>query len=203
MSSFSISRIGPESPRIMAGDSRSRIRAAWVIFPFGDVKVYRRAESEVVAEDSRNRVGVRVGGHLLPPVPGNGPPVQFRSADLAIYESGDLPVVLRAERPRKLHVHGLRGRQRPVKALPLACQRNIALVRFIGQEDRLRLPVRPERYGFGASTFAPEPREDARKSRPDFRQRANLNHRWATRRDSVLKIVQNWAPAAPCSRTTY
>jgi hypothetical protein len=58
------------------------------------LQVCRRAVPEVTAENSGNRVGVRVGGHLRPPVPGNSPAVEFRSApetgkrDISVHSAG-------------------------------------------------------------------------------------------------------------------
>lgn len=75
--------------------------------PFGGGKFLRRFQPELVAQDSRNRVGVRIVGHLRLPVPGHGSAVQFGRADLAVHVSRDLAVMIRAERPRQFDLHGL------------------------------------------------------------------------------------------------
>lgn len=51
--------------------------------PLGERKLLRRAQPEFVAQDSRNRVGVRIVRYLRPPVPGDRPAVQLVRADLA------------------------------------------------------------------------------------------------------------------------
>src|SRR5450755_270072 len=49
-------------------------------------------QPQLAEQDSRNRVGVRILRHLRLPVPGNGPAVQFRSADFPVHIGRDLPV---------------------------------------------------------------------------------------------------------------
>jgi hypothetical protein len=66
-----------------------------------------RPQPEPVAQDSRQRVGVRVAGHLGLPVAGDGPAVEFRRADLAVHVGRDLTVMLGAERARHLDLHRL------------------------------------------------------------------------------------------------
>jgi hypothetical protein len=103
-----------------------------------------RAQPELAEQDSRNRVGVWIVRHLRTPVPGNGPAVQFRSADLPVHISRDLPVMIRGERPRQLDLDGLRCGERGVQACALPGDRLVPLIHLIRQEDSLGLAVRTE-----------------------------------------------------------
>jgi hypothetical protein len=75
--------------------------------PFSSLQLRSRAQPELVEQDSRNRVDVRIVRHLRLPVPGNGPAVQFRSTDLSVHVGRHLPVMIRGERPRQLDLDGL------------------------------------------------------------------------------------------------
>ena len=83
--------------------------------PFRCLEFCGGAQPELVAQDSRHRIRVRVVGHLLP-VAGDSPAVKFRGTDLAVHVRRDVPVILWAERARHLDLHRLRSRER----LPLA-----------------------------------------------------------------------------------
>jgi hypothetical protein len=61
--------------------------------PLSGLQLRSCAQPELVEQDSRNRVGVRMVRHLRPPVPGNGPAVQFRCADLSVHIGRNLPVM--------------------------------------------------------------------------------------------------------------
>jgi hypothetical protein len=114
-----------------------------------------------VAAHSRRRIGVRVAGHLLPPVAGDGPAVEFRSADLAVHVGRDLSVMLRAERARYLDLHGLCSRERMIQAGALARQRLVPLIDLVRQENSLGLTVRPEGNRLRRSAFTAKARENA------------------------------------------
>ena len=128
--------------------------------PLGGRKFLRRIQSELVAQDSRNRVGVRIVRHLRLPVPGYGPAVQFGRADLTVYVGRDLPVMIRAERPRQFDLHGLSRRQGVIQACTLARQRFIPLIGLVRQENGLWLAVRSEGDRLSRGTLSAEARQD-------------------------------------------
>jgi hypothetical protein len=84
--------------------------------PFSCRKLLRRAQSELVMQNSSSRIGVRIIWHLRLPVSGHGPSVQFGCADLAFDISRDLAVMVRAERPRQFDLYGLSRGQGVVEA---------------------------------------------------------------------------------------
>ena len=159
--------------------------------PLRSVQFSRRTQPKLVAGDSRCRVCVRVLGHLRPPVPGNGPAVQLRSAYLSVYVRRHFPVMLRAEGSWLFDLHRLRGRKGLVKAGTLPRQRLVALIGLIWDEDRLRLAVRSKCDRLGRRPLAPKPGKDARQSRPDLRQGVYLDYRRIDHADSVPKFAHN------------
>jgi hypothetical protein len=96
--------------------------------PFSSLQFRSPAQPELVEQDSRNRVGVRIVRRLRLPVPGHGPAVQFRSANLPVRIGRDLPVMIRGERPWQLNLDGLRCRERGVQAFAIPGDRLIPLV---------------------------------------------------------------------------
>ena len=167
--------------------------------PFSGVQLRSRAQPELVEQDSRNRIGVRIVRHLRLPVPGNGPAVQFRSADFPVHIGRDLLVMIRGERPRKLDLDGLGCRERGVQACALPGDRLVPLVRLIRQEDSLGLTVRTEGDRRRGRALTAEARKYARKPLPDLRQRMHLDHSRVSHVTSVLKLVQHlhgWECAA-------
>jgi hypothetical protein len=55
-----------------------------VDLPFRRLKLRSGGEPELVAENSRDWVGVRVASLSRRPVPGDGWPIEFRRADIAV-----------------------------------------------------------------------------------------------------------------------
>src|ERR1017187_3333593 len=70
---------------VRAADGIVPMLACPSISRFSGLQLPSRAQPELVEQDSRNRVGVRILRHLRLPVPGNGPAVQFRSADFPVH----------------------------------------------------------------------------------------------------------------------
>lgn len=68
-----------------------------------------------LADDSGDRVTVRVVGHLRLPVSCDRPAVQLGGADLPVHVGSDLPVMLGPERAWHLGLHGLRSAERGIE----------------------------------------------------------------------------------------
>jgi hypothetical protein len=156
---------GAQVPQVVAGRDRGlpeEDQRGVGDLPLGGLQIFGRAQPELVAQHSRHRVGVRVPGHLRPPVAGNGPAVQLSGAYVPVYVRRHLAIVLRTERSRQLHLYRLRGGKSTVQAGALAGKCLVPLVGLVGYEDRLGLAVRPEGDGFGRGALTPEPGKDAR-----------------------------------------
>jgi hypothetical protein len=158
--------------------------------PLGGLKPGSGTQPELVEQDSGNRVGVRVVGHLPLPVSCDRPAVQLGGADLPVHVGRDFPVMLGPERTRQLGLHRLRRAEGGVQPGMLSRERLIAFIDLVREEDGLGLAVRPERDRLRCRTLPPEPCQDPGKSLPDLRQRVHVNGHRTVYGNSVLKLVQ-------------
>jgi len=82
---------------------------------------------------------------------------QLSGTYLPVHVGGHLSVVLRGERARQIYLNRLRGRKGIIHAGTLACQRLVALVDLIWNEDGLGLAVRAERDRLGGRVPSGDP----------------------------------------------
>ena len=133
--------------------------------PFSGLQILGRAQPELVEQDPRIRVGIRIVRHLRLPVPGNGPAVQLGSADFPVNVGRDLPVMIRGERSRQLDLDGLRGGERRVQACALPREAFVPFVHLIRQQDGLGLAVGTESDPVTSKTGTSRPAAPGRPGR--------------------------------------